>query len=111
MALIDYLRPSAGVGVDRGRNLGKSAAPDGARSVNEKIGKNRLLNPLSEVLSGALSIVSLKLSDCFVAPPGTALSRLIYRTPTPNMSNRASYLFKCAHPGSLSLSLKSVLPR
>lgn len=31
--------------------------------MNEKIGKNRLSDPLSEVLLGVLSIVSLKLSD------------------------------------------------
>lgn len=36
----------------------------GGSRMNEKIGKNRLSDPLSEVLSGVLSIASLKLSDC-----------------------------------------------
>jgi len=62
MVFIDYLRSSSGEEI--GRNLGKSVARF-RRGMNEKIDKNRLSKSAfgSEVLSGVLSIASLKLSD------------------------------------------------
>lgn len=59
--------------------------------VNEKIGKNRLPDPLSKVLSGGLSIASLKLSGGIETTVGIKLVDLSYFTS--NISIRASYLF------------------
>lgn len=59
--------------------------------VNEKIGKNRLLDPLSKVLSGVLSIASLKLSGGIETTVGIKPADLSYFIS--NISIRASYLF------------------